>query len=237
MEFNDIFGWEDGSKDTEIVPTHIISNERIEDLMSQYYSCNMSFGKPVEFFSNIKEELEEKKETNNPASESSSKQTNNPASESSSKQIRRKRLVDDIDFGEKLELIKSIVNALILTRPDEARNKCIINSKRKPKNTKNQGNSIRRSQYLGVSRNSQSFQVLIAIYKRKTYLGSFTSEKEAAITFDFYSILLHSLEAHTNFSYTAYAVNEMIKNFEANGKHFSAREFIVENDPEVIYIS
>ena len=225
MEFNDIFGWEDGSKDTEIVPTHIISNERIEDLMSQYCSCNMSFRKPVEFVSNKKEELEEKKETNN------------PASESSSKQIKRKRWVDDIDFGEKLELIKSIVNALILTRPDEARNKCIINSKRKPKNTKNQGNSIRRSQYLGVSRNSQSFQVLIAIYKRKTYLGSFTSEKEAAITFDFYSILLHSLEAHTNFSYTAYAVNEMIKNFEANGKHFSAREFIVENDPEVICIS
>ena len=225
MESNDISGREDGSKDTKIVPTHIISNERIEDLMSQYCSCNMSFRKPVEFVSNKKEELEEKKETNN------------PASESSSKQIKRKRWVDDIDFGEKLELIKSIVNALILTRPDEARNKCIINSKRKPKNTKNQGNSIRRSQYLGVSRNSQSFQVLIAIYKRKTYLGSFTSEKEAAITFDFYSILLHSLEAHTNFSYTAYAVNEMIKNFEANGKHFSAREFIVENDPEVIYIS
>ena len=225
MESNDISGREDGSKDTKTVPTHIISNERIEDLMSQYCSCNMSFRKPVEFVSNKKEELEEKKETNN------------PASESSSKQIKRKRWVDDIDFGEKLELIKSIVNALILTRPDEARNKCIINSKRKPKNTKNQGNSIRRSQYLGVSRNSQSFQVLIAIYKRKTYLGSFTSEKEAAITFDFYSILLHSLEAHTNFSYTAYAVNEMIKNFEANGKHFSAREFIVENDPEVIYIS
>ena len=225
MESNDISGREDGSKNTKIVPTHIISNERIEDLMSQYCSCSISFRKPVEFVSNIKEELEEKKETNN------------PASKSSSKQIRRKRLVDDIDFGEKLELIKSIVNALILTRPDEARNKCIINSKRKPKNTKNQGNSIRRSQYLGVSRNSQSFQVLIAIYKRKTYLGSFTSEKEAAITFDFYSILLHSLEAHTNFSYTAYAVNEMIKNFEANGKHFSAREFIVENDPEVIYIS
>ena len=225
MESSDISGREDGSKDTKTVPTHIISNERIEDLMSQYCSCNMSFRKPVEFVSNKKEELEEKKETNN------------PASESSSKQIKRKRWVDDIDFGEKLELIKSIVNALILTRPDEARNKCIINSKRKPKNTKNQGNSIRRSQYLGVSRNSQSFQVLIAIYKRKTYLGSFTSEKEAAITFDFYSILLHSLEAHTNFSYTAYAVNEMIKNFEANGKHFSAREFIVENDPEVIYIS
>ena len=225
MESNDISGREDGSKDTKTVPTHIISNERIEDLMSQYCSCNMSFRKPVEFVSNKKEELEEKKETNN------------PTSESSSKQIKRKRWVDDIDFGEKLELIKSIVNALILTRPDEARNKCIINSKRKPKNTKNQGNSIRRSQYLGVSRNSQSFQVLIAIYKRKTYLGSFTSEKEAAITFDFYSILLHSLEAHTNFSYTAYAVNEMIKNFEANGKHFSAREFIVENDPEVIYIS
>ena len=225
MESNNISGREDGSKDAKTVPTHIISNERIEDLMSQYCSCNMSFRKPVEFVSNKKEELEEKKETNN------------PASESSSKQIKRKRWVDDIDFGEKLELIKSIVNALILTRPDEARNKCIINSKRKPKNTKNQGNSIRRSQYLGVSRNSQSFQVLIAIYKRKTYLGSFTSEKEAAITFDFYSILLHSLEAHTNFSYTAYAVNEMIKNFEANGKHFSAREFIVENDPEVIYIS
>lgn len=73
---------------------------------------------------------------------------------------------------------------------------------------------------------------MIAINKKKTYLGSFDDEKEAALTFDFYSILLHSIEANTNYSYTVSSIDEMIKNYvQFNGK-FNASYYLKFNDPE-----
>ena len=92
--------------------------------------------------------------------------------------------------------------------------------------------SFRRSKYIGVSSNGSSYQVLIAINKKKTYLGSYENDKEAAVTFDFYSILLHSIEASTNYSYSAYAVKQMIDNYEQFNNSFNASYFIEYNDPE-----
>ena len=47
--------------------------------------------------------------------------------------------------------------------------------------------SSKRSTYIGVSRNGHNWQALITINKKKTYIGSYRSEIDAAIAFDFFS--------------------------------------------------
>ena len=76
--------------------------------------------------------------------------------------------------------------------------------------------SNRRSVFIGVSKNGPSWQSMITVNKRKTYIGTYKTEKEAAIAFDFYSMLIHALEGKTNFSYTKGQVWEMINNFVEN---------------------
>lgn len=86
--------------------------------------------------------------------------------------------------------------------------------KGKGKSRRKDDGSFRRSNYIGVSRNGPNWQTLIAINKRKTYVGTFESEEEAARAFDFYSLLLHSISARTNFSYTKDEVLGMIERHE-----------------------
>ena len=45
-----------------------------------------------------------------------------------------------------------------------------------------------KSNYIGVNLNKNSWQALISVEKKKTYIGSFNNEIIAAIAFDFYSI-------------------------------------------------
>ena len=80
--------------------------------------------------------------------------------------------------------------------------------------------SNKRSEYIGVSRNGPHWQALITIKKRKTYIGSYRSERDAALAFDFYSLLLHSLTSKTNFNYTKEDIWDMISNFRENGDRF-----------------
>ena len=79
--------------------------------------------------------------------------------------------------------------------------------------------SSKRSSFIGVSRNGAHWQALITINKRKTYIGSYESEKDAAFAFDLHSMLLHSLTAKTNFSYTKHNIEEMIWNYKCNGNN------------------
>lgn len=88
----------------------------------------------------------------------------------------------------------------------------IINGKGKSR--RKYDRSFRRSCYTGVSRNGPNWQTLIAINKRKTYVGTFETEEEAARAYDFYSLLLHSISARTNFSYTKEEVLNMIEKHE-----------------------
>lgn len=76
--------------------------------------------------------------------------------------------------------------------------------------------STKRSEYIGVSRNGPHWQALITIKKTKTYIGSYKNEKDAAIAFDFYSLLLHSFSAKTNFSYTKEEILELIDSFRSS---------------------
>lgn len=50
-------------------------------------------------------------------------------------------------------------------------------------------------------------------------------EKQAAVTFDFYSLLLNGINATTNFSYTGGKVKEMLDSFVNNGNRFDALLF------------
>ena len=80
--------------------------------------------------------------------------------------------------------------------------------------------SIRRSQYIGVFKNGDNWQALISIHKRKTYIGTYVNEIDAAKVFDFYSILKNRFTATTNFNYTKRKIIEMIENFVSNnGKY------------------
>lgn len=73
--------------------------------------------------------------------------------------------------------------------------------------------SSRRSAYIGVSRNGPNWQSMISINKRKSYIGTYPTEMEAAVAFDLYSLLIHGLSAKTNFSYTKPQLVELLSNY------------------------
>ena len=62
----------------------------------------------------------------------------------------------------------------------------------------------RSSKYRGVSRNGNKWQVLIMINRKKTYIGNYDSEEEAAKAYDQYAIKYHGDKARTNFFYQGY---------------------------------
>ena len=84
----------------------------------------------------------------------------------------------------------------------------------------------RSSSSIGVSKNGENWQVLINWGKYKKYIGTFSSEKQAAITYDFYAICLHLSKAKTNFSYDQELITEMIASYNSKSKSFDASRFI-----------
>mmetsp|Transcript_17581 Transcript_17581/g.15494 ORF Transcript_17581/g.15494 Transcript_17581/m.15494 type:complete len:207 (+) Transcript_17581:44-664(+) len=80
------------------------------------------------------------------------------------------------------------------------------------------GRSKRRSKYVGVSKSKLHFQALITVNKIKKYIGTYCTEKDAAMAYDFYALGLNGLTAKTNFEYTADKVKKMIEYyFNSNG--------------------
>uniref|UniRef100_A0A7S3N4K7 AP2/ERF domain-containing protein n=1 Tax=Euplotes harpa TaxID=151035 RepID=A0A7S3N4K7_9SPIT len=78
--------------------------------------------------------------------------------------------------------------------------------------------SARRSRFIGVSKNGPSWQAMITVNRRKTYIGTYKTERDAAIAFDFYSMLVHRMEGKTNFSYTKEQLWQMVGNFSDNNQ-------------------
>jgi hypothetical protein len=48
-----------------------------------------------------------------------------------------------------------------------------------------------RSNFIGVSKNGNHWQSLIVINNTKVYLGTYKTQKEAAVMFDFHSLVVH----------------------------------------------
>ena len=73
--------------------------------------------------------------------------------------------------------------------------------------------SKRRSKYIGVSRNKTHWQTLINVGRVKRYIGTYQSEIESALAYDFYAIGLHGQKASTNFTYDSTLLTDMINSY------------------------
>jgi hypothetical protein len=201
---NDIFGYKACSLELPIhlpVPNHPSFTKKQEvcaplfepilnlDLLNQYCLCDLS----------PKEQI------------SSELIVMNDYSKNSSKKFKNKKdlMLNLGNFSQKAEELLRVLSSISST------NISIVSGKRKAK-SRHGPMSSKRSCFIGVSRNGPHWQALITINKRKTYIGSYQTEQQAAVAFDFYSILLHSLSAKTNFSYTKEDIVDMIRNFSQN---------------------
>ena len=82
------------------------------------------------------------------------------------------------------------------------------------------GVSERRSRYVGVTQNGGHWQALINVGRSKKYIGTYNSENEAALTYDFYAFGIHGLKAKTNFKHTGAEIMTMIESFISNENKF-----------------
>ena len=143
--------------------------------------------------------------------------------------IKHKRKADRFLMLKRANLDKNANKLLTILTMIDSESSVLISGKRKAE-SKEGPISDTRSTYIGVSRNGLNWQALISINKRKTYIGSYTSEISAAVAFDFHSILLHFLTAKTNFSYTKEDLISMIINYKENNNSFKVDEFVLCNN-------
>ena len=92
---------------------------------------------------------------------------------------------------------------------------CVHQSNKSKMNYKSLA-SGRRSRFIGVSKNGDVWQSLIMIDGKKTYIGSYLTEEEAGMSYDFYSIILKHFSAKTNFEYTVRDIKKMLANYYDN---------------------
>lgn len=96
----------------------------------------------------------------------------------------------------------------------------------KSKVPSNYRNKKIRSNYIGVTRNGKKWQALVVYNNEKIYIGSFQSEIVAAVTFDFFSMVLHFKNPKVNFYYTTNELREMIDMFLTSDGRFMAENFL-----------
>jgi hypothetical protein len=70
-----------------------------------------------------------------------------------------------------------------------------------------------RASFIGVSKNGTNWQSLIVINNVKVYLGTYKTQKEAAVMFDFHSMVVKYKSARVNFDYSARDFMKMIEIF------------------------
>ncbi|CAI2383908.1 unnamed protein product [Moneuplotes crassus] len=86
-----------------------------------------------------------------------------------------------------------------------------------------------RARYIGVSKNGKNWQSLIVIDTKKVYLGTYKTQIEAAVMFDFHTILIKGEKAKVNNDYTAAQILDMIKNFKENDHEFNPHQYLKSN--------
>lgn len=118
------------------------------------------------------------------------------------------RSIDSYDFSQNIARLYNILSK------HQCLSEWIIRPYKKSRASNSKRVSKRRSKYIGVTRNSRNYQALIVINGKKTYIGSYESELEAAKVFDWYSILLHAKKATTNFSYSGDDIVNLIQAYQ-----------------------
>ncbi|CAI2385226.1 unnamed protein product [Moneuplotes crassus] len=134
------------------------------------------------------------------------------------KSVRKRRRKNNLpDIDSHIQEVQSLIQCGELMH---------IESTSKNANALTVDNCKRRSRYTGVSRNGKNWQVLVNMGKEKKYIGSYTSEKEAALAYDFYTVCLHKVKAKTNFSYHSSLIESMINSYYQNNNMFDPSSFI-----------
>lgn len=95
-------------------------------------------------------------------------------------------------------LRRELVEALHRVRDQ---NKIVIRTTRKRAKGAD-GENFRGSKFRGVSKNGSQWQVLIMVNKKKRYIGTISTEIEAARLYDKVAIQNHGVKARTNYDYT-----------------------------------
>ena len=115
------------------------------------------------------------------------------------------------ELWDDLALINSLTDIVL-----KHGKKCSSNSKKR---------RLSKSRYIGVTRKRKSWQALIWIGKTKVYIGSYKNEMDAALAFDFFSIIQHGLRATTNFDYDKLTIMNMVNFYFKNGKKFDPVDY------------
>ena len=125
-----------------------------------------------------------------------------------SSQKTKKYYKSKFNLKIKADRLENVLNHILLSPT-----LIIVHGKRK---AERMSNSRRRSTFIGVSRNGPNWQSMISVDKQKFYIGTYRTEREAAIAFDFYSMVAHGLNAQTNFSYSKSWIMKMIETLKQN---------------------
>ena len=72
-------------------------------------------------------------------------------------------------------------------------------------------NNFRGSKYRGISKNGNSWQILLMVNRKKKYLGTLNSEELAAKFYDKVAIQYQGVKAKTNFLYNKLQIIEILK--------------------------
>ena len=86
--------------------------------------------------------------------------------------------------------------------------------------------SRRSSQFIGVSKNGDNWQSLINHGHSKKYIGTYSTEIEAAIAYDFFAIALQGSKSRLNFRYNCEILVEMINSYYEDERTFIPNKFI-----------
>lgn len=134
---------------------------------------------------------------------------------------KHNRLLKSRNVQYSLNCLELIINNTL------DRGEIVIRRSKKSRNSTKCDSSTRRSSYIGVSKNGDVWQSLIMIDSKKTYIGSYHTEEEAARSYDFYAIVLKHLSAKTNFDYNLSDIQSMVGNYYMNQRHYvvESRDF------------
>jgi hypothetical protein len=72
-------------------------------------------------------------------------------------------------------------------------------------------NNFRGSKFRGISKNGNSWQILLMVNRKKKYLGTLNSEELAAKFYDKVAIQYQGVKAKTNFMYNKQQIIEVLK--------------------------